>query len=113
MIRRGSIVWVDLNPVQGHEQRGSRPCVVITRDDALSLQRYPLLCVVPLTSTGVSGELYPRFTPSRINGLSNPSCALVDQVRAVDPLRVNRLVGFLAPNDLARLDKALQRLLLP
>jgi mRNA interferase MazF len=39
-IRRGEIYMVNLNPVQGHEQAGSRPVSVLS---ANSINRLPLV----------------------------------------------------------------------
>lgn len=31
--KQGDILWVNLNPTQGHEQRGNRPVLVVSNDD--------------------------------------------------------------------------------
>lgn len=31
--KQGDILWVNLNPTQGHEQRGRRPVIVLSNDD--------------------------------------------------------------------------------
>ena len=46
-MKRGTVVLVSLDPTTGHEQRGSRPCVVVTDPAVSSDQRYPMLAVVP------------------------------------------------------------------
>ena len=53
-------------PGKGHEQKGTRPCVV-----------------VPVTGTPAQGALYPDLAPGA-SGLTKPSTALVDQVRSID-----------------------------
>lgn len=62
-LRRGSVVLVELDPAAGHEQRGIRPCVVISAEEVASSQKFPLLCVVPLTGTRGEGLLYPSIEP--------------------------------------------------
>ena len=60
-LSRGSIVLVDLEPVRGHEQRGTRPCAVVSDPEVAEDQRFPLLGVVPITGTPGVGALYPRL----------------------------------------------------
>ena len=40
-----------IGPAVGHEQRGVRPCIVVSDPDIISDQRFPLICVVPVTGT--------------------------------------------------------------
>ncbi|APD47292.1 MULTISPECIES: type II toxin-antitoxin system PemK/MazF family toxin [Synechococcaceae] len=60
---RGSLVLVDLEPTLGHEQRGTRPCLVVSDPAVNSSQRFPLLAVVPITGTPAPGALYPPLAP--------------------------------------------------
>ena len=76
-LARGSLVLVDLEPTLGHEQRGSRPCLVVSDPAVNASQRFPLLAVVPITGTPAPGALYPPLAPGA-NGLTKPSCALVE-----------------------------------
>jgi len=100
---RGTIVWVDLGPTRGHEQRRLRPCVVVSSPDVVAQQRYPLLCVVPLTGTPGEGALYPRLAPGP-SGLRKPSFALVDQIRSVDKTRVRRVFEPVALEEMRGID---------
>lgn len=104
---RGRVVLVDLDPTQGHEQRGRRPCVVVS-DPAVNLdQRFPLIGVVPITGTAGEGALYPPLAPGA-SGLAKTSYALVDHVRAVDKRRVRRAYGRLPENELTNIDDGLK-----
>lgn len=58
---RGALVVVELDPVVGREQRGTRPCVVVSDPAVIQDQRFPLMCVVPLTGTPGYGSLYPAL----------------------------------------------------
>ena len=60
---RGAVVLVALDPTIGHEQRGVRPCIVVSDPEVISDQRYPLVCVVPVTGTPGEGLLYPPLAP--------------------------------------------------
>ena len=104
---RGSLVLVALDPVLGHEQRGMRPCVVVSSPAVASNQRYPLLGVIPVTGTPGEGALYPALEPG-VSGLRKPSWALIDQVRAIDKRRVRKVFGQLPAEELAQIDEGLK-----
>ena len=103
---RGTVILVSLDPTVGHEQRGSRPCVVVTDPAVTEDQRFPMLAVVPLTGTPGVGALYPRLRPGE-SGVIKPSWALIDQLRAVDKRRVIRVFGVISPAELAAIDDGL------
>jgi mRNA interferase MazF len=104
---RGAVILVALDPTVGHEQRGTRPCIVISNQAVNEDQRYPLIAVVPVTGTAGEGALYPRLSPGH-SGLSKNSYALVDQVRTIDKRRVRRLFGQLPEAELAAIDQGLE-----
>lgn len=103
---RGSVVLVELNPAIGHEQQGVRPCVVVSDPDVISDQRYPLVCVVPVTGTAGKGLLYPPLAPGR-SGLAKRSFALIDHLRSLDKRRIRRVFGELAREEIVALDEGL------
>ncbi len=106
-MKRGTVVLVSLDPAKGHEQRGARPCVVVTNPTVSDDQRFPMLAVVPLTSTPGEGALYPSLLPGH-SGLRQPSWALIDQLRTVDKRRVTRVFGEVTPQELAAIDEGMQ-----
>lgn len=103
---RGTVVLLDLDPTVGHEQRGVRPCVVVSDPDVVSDQRFPLLCIVPVTGTPGDGALYPALAPGG-SGLTKVSYALIDHLRSVDKRRVRRVFDQLAPDELSAVDDGL------
>ena len=105
-IPRGSVVLVQLDPTRGHEQRGTRPCVVVSDTDVSEDQRFPLLAVVPISSKAGEGALYPELRPGR-SGLRQASFALVDQIRSVDKRRVVGAFGRLPAEEIAAIDEGL------
>ncbi len=105
-LTRGAVVLVNLDPTFGHEQRGLRPAVVVSDPAVASDQRFPLLCLVPITATPGEGALYPELPPGP-SGLVKTSFALVDQLRSVDKRRVRRILGQLSDKDLAAIDEGL------
>lgn len=103
---RGAVVVVELDPTVGHEQHGVRPCVVVSDPDVISDQRFPLVCVVPLTGTSGEGLLYPPLAPGQ-SGLAKKSFALIDQLRSIDKRRIRRVFGELAPEEIAAVNEGL------
>lgn len=103
---RGSVVIVELNPTVGHEQQGIRPCVVVSDPEIISDQRFPLVCVVPITGTRGEGLLYPPLAPGR-SGLAKNSFALIDHLRSVDKRRIRRVFGELEREELDAIDEGL------
>lgn len=106
IVDRGTLVLVELDPTVGHEQRGVRPCVVVSAPAVNADQRFPLVAVVPVTGTPGQGALYPALQPGQ-SGLVKPSWALVDQLRSVDKRRIRRRFGQVQPAELAAIDNGL------
>jgi mRNA interferase MazF len=103
---RGTVVLLDLGPTIGHEQRGVRPCVVVSDPEIISDQRFPLLCIVPVSGTPGEGALYPALAPGG-SGLTKRSYVLIDHLRSVDKRRVRRAFGRLAPDELSAVEDGL------
>jgi mRNA interferase MazF len=105
-IDRGTVVLVDLDPTKGHEQRGVRPCIVIS-DPAVNMdQRFPLIAVVPITGTAGQGALYPQLAVGS-GGLTKVSFALIDHLRSIDKRRIHRVFGRLARTEIDAIDHGL------
>ena len=109
---RGDVIRVEL-PGQGagHEQAGARPAVAVQAD--LSGVDTSTVMIVPFTSNLAVLRLPYTFRvePSPANGLDRPSVLLVSQLRAIDRRRIRATLGRLDPEDIARLEKEMQRLL--
>jgi mRNA interferase MazF len=103
---RGAVVVVELDPTFGHEQQGVRPCVVVSDPDVICDQRFPLVCVVPVTGTPGDGLLYPLLAPGQ-SGLAKKSFALIDHLRSIDKRRIRRVFGELAREEIAAIDEGL------
>jgi mRNA interferase MazF len=107
MVHRGGVVLVNLNPTSGHEQKGTRPCVVVSDPSVTSDQRYPLVAIVPVTGTAGRGALYPALAPGK-SGLTKPSWAMVDQLRCIDKTRIARLFGRVSAIEMEEIDEGLR-----
>ena len=106
-LTRGAIVLVTLDPTRGHEQRGVRPCVIVTDPEVIEDQRFPMVCVVPITKTQGEGALYPSLNPGS-SGLLTRSFALVDQVRSIDKRRITKIFGQISDEELNKIDEGLR-----
>jgi mRNA interferase MazF len=103
---RGAIVVVDLDPTFGREQHGVRPCIVVSDPDVIGDERFPLMCVVPVTGTAGEGLLYPSLAPGQ-SGLAKRSFALIDHLRSIDKRRVRRVFGEIALEEIDAIDGGL------
>ncbi|MEG4841550.1 type II toxin-antitoxin system PemK/MazF family toxin [Microcoleus sp. B9-D4] len=66
-IQRGEIYFVNLNPVQGREQAGQRPVLILSID---SLNKLPLVVTVIV---GTKGENITRDFPTNVRVYSSES----------------------------------------
>jgi len=106
---RGMVVEVALDPVVGHEQGKSRPCVVVQNDIGNRFSSTTI--VVPLTDATHIKKAFPVYVLIRKGdgGLKKDSYALCDQIRVVDQQRFRGLYGTLAPGTMSAVDKALRQ----
>jgi mRNA interferase MazF len=86
-VQRGEIYFVNLNPVQGREQAGQRPVMVLSID---AINRLPLVVTVIV---GTKGANLPRDYPTNVrvaaadSGLPLETVFLCFQLRSLDASR--------------------------
>ena len=104
---RGMVLEVDLEPVLGHEQGRSRPCVVVQNNAGNRFSSMTI--VVPLTDVAHLAAPSPIYVLIKKGdgGIRKDSIALTDQIRAVDFQRVRRSFGVLSPETMKAVDEAL------
>lgn len=105
-LERGTVILLDLDPTVGREQRGVRPCIVVSDPEVTADQRFPLIAILPVTGTPGEGALYPMLQPGR-SGLAKTSYALIDQLRSVDKRRIRRVFGVVSRSEAGALDDGL------
>lgn len=104
--RRGDIYYVDLNPVIGSEQGGSRPVVVIQNNSGN--RHAPTLIVAMITSkTSKNGQLPTHYLLKENPALDEPSVVLLEQLRTIDKRRVREYLGRASKREMLAIDKAL------
>jgi len=104
---RGAVVLVSLDPTLGHEQRGARPCIVISDPLVIDSQRFSMVAVVPISGTPGEGALYPLLRPGD-SGLRKPSYGLIDQLRTIDKRRIRSVFGTITGNEMDAVDEGLR-----
>ena len=107
-VRRGDIVIVDLNPTEGSEQRGTRPCLVVQND--VGNENAPTTIVVPFT-TSRGDQLYPFEVLVSADEcfLKEDSIALCSQIRTVSiEHRITENIGSIPDSRMEEVDDALE-----
>ncbi len=79
---------------------------MVSDADVIGDQRFPLVCVVPITGTPGEGLLYPQLAPGR-SGRAKQSFALIDQLRSIDKRRIRRVFGDISREEIAAIDEGL------
>lgn len=90
----GLVAWVDLDPVEGREQGGRRPFLIIAS------ARY--LQIVDSLVVGLPVTTVDRGWPNHVRlhgrtGLDRPSWAMTEQPRTVSRRRVRSVAGSVTP----------------
>ncbi|MFH1825224.1 MAG: type II toxin-antitoxin system PemK/MazF family toxin [Candidatus Firestonebacteria bacterium] len=89
---RGEIYWVNLEPTLGSEIKKTRPCLVVSCDEAN--KNYGQVTVLPLTSQHLSMITpFHVFLSANETGLDKDSKALAEQIRTVSKFRLIKMVG--------------------
>jgi mRNA interferase MazF len=101
-IKRGEVYWVDLEPTAGSQQRGRRPCLVLTADPINARRR--TIGVIPLST---SPQLAPPIIVA-IPSIGSHTVAICDQLRAVDKAKFDRLVGAITAAELAAVEASVK-----
>src|SRR5829696_8132315 len=99
-LERGTVVLVELDPAESHEQRGVRPCVAVSDPSVNADQHFTLIPVGPVAGTVGCVALYPALSPGT-SGLTKTFYALVDHLRSIDKRRIRRVFGQVSSSELA------------
>lgn len=110
-MKRGEVWDADLNPVEGSEQAGVRPVVIVSRN-AIN-DSSPVVVAVPCTTFRPGRRIYPTHVLLQApeGGLTADSVVRCEQIRALATSRFLRQRGRLSSQSIARLDRALRNTL--
>jgi mRNA interferase MazF len=73
---RGDIIWLEFDPQKGHEQKGRRPGIVLSKKEYNQKSNLAIIC--PITSK-IKGYPFEVRINSIIQGI-----ILSDQIRSID-----------------------------
>ena len=105
-MRTGDIWLAQLDPTVGSEIRKTRPCVVVSPDDMNAHLR--TVIVAPMTTGSRPAAFRVPLTFQGKQGL-----IVLDQIRALDRLRLVERLGALRPQTLASTLRTLQAMFSP
>ncbi len=107
-MKRGDVYYVRLDPIEGSEQAGTRPVVIVSRE---AINRYsPVVVICPFTDAAHVPRLYPSDVQVAApeGGLTKNSVVLTGQIRAVTKHRFVRYLGRLESQTMHQIDRALK-----
>lgn len=79
-MKRGDIYLVSLDPTAGHEQRGSRPVLVVSPDEFNEVTKLPV--ILPITNGGDFAKRLSFAVP--VTGIKTTGVVRCDQPRLID-----------------------------
>ncbi|WP_031545193.1 MULTISPECIES: type II toxin-antitoxin system PemK/MazF family toxin [Salinicoccus] len=105
-MKRGEVYLADLSPVQGSEQGGKRPVVIIQNN--VGNYHSPTVIVAAIT-----GRINKAKIPTHVEiskdtyNLDKDSVILLEQIRTVDKKRLREKLTYLNEDKMKEVDKAL------
>jgi mRNA interferase MazF len=106
---QGEIWYCSLNPVQGSEQSGHRPVVILSGN--LMIKYLKVLIVCPLTTSVKNYKGNVVLKPNKTNGLKKTSEVLVFHIRSVSKDRLTKCIGKVSDAELEEMKKGLGEML--
>jgi mRNA interferase MazF len=104
VINQYDIFWVDLNPTIGHEIKKVRPCVVISPNE-MNLN-IDTVIIAPMTTRSRN---YP--TRIEIDFEKKIGWIVIDQIRAIDKIRLKENAGHLREIEIIKVKNILKEML--
>jgi mRNA interferase MazF len=107
-ILRGEIRWADLDPVRGHEQRGTRPVLVLSAD--VFNEKSGTVIALALTSRAPNAG-FPLTLPLSSRSLPKPSWVKISQIRTLAVERIGRKIARASDDEIAQVLEGLNEIL--
>jgi mRNA interferase MazF len=106
-LRRGDIIIVNFNPVKGSEQGGIRPAVILQNN--LGNKYSPTIIIAPITSKKFNKEFPTNVELLKEDSkLDRDSTILLNQIIAIDKLRIRKKVSSLSNEIMNKIDLAIK-----
>jgi len=109
-VKRGEIHWVDLKPRSGSEQKGKRPCLIISNDGFNLTPNWRSIIVIPLSTAKVQSRRGPTaiFLPKGSGNLTRPSIALCHRITTIDRAKLQERIGSLKDHQMAAIERGIR-----
>ena len=106
-MKRGEVIWAELAPRSGSEQRGRRPVIVLSHDAFNETPGWRSVIVVPLSTSAAQAQRGPTAVPIPKGeaGLKEDSVALCHQITTLDRAKLGQLLGLLSPTSLTTVER--------
>jgi mRNA interferase MazF len=106
VVKRAEVYLADLNPIQGSEQGGIRPVLIIQNDIG---NRYSPTVIVAAITAKISKARLPTHVEIKKEdvGLIKNSVILLEQIRTIDKIRLEDKIGELDSSIMEIVDKCL------
>ena len=105
MVYRGEIYFADLDPVEGSEQGGRRPVLIIQNDIG---NRYaPTTIISPITSQAKKYKYPTHVHIKNIEGIDNSSIVMLEQIRTISKDRLEFKMGKLNQRMMQKVNMAI------
>jgi mRNA interferase MazF len=101
-IKRGDIFWVNLDPTVGSEIKKKRPAVIISNDIGNEVSKRVI--IAPITSK--ASKIFPFEVPIFLKKKSGK--ILLDQLRAVDKIRLEEKISSCDVSIMDQINEALK-----
>ena len=107
----GDVYLVEIPAINGHEQSGYRPAIVI--QSTYRLEEIPTVLIIPLTSKtkAVAFPFTLTVKPDKSNNLFSTSVALIFQLRAIDKRRLKQKLGTLKNSDVNKIKQLVKKMM--
>ena len=105
-LKQGAIFLADLDPIQGSEQGGYRP-VVVLQNNILN-KHLSTITIAPITKNlKAKGFFTTFFLQRKLSGLDYDSIVLLFQIRTLDKSRFKKHLFTMSPMEFRELRKQL------
>jgi mRNA interferase MazF len=99
-ILRGEIRWANLDPIQGKEQSGNRPVLVLSHD--VFNERSGTVIAVALTSQPQRAS-FPLTLELQSQNLPKRSWVKISQIRTLSVERIGSRIGRATPEEITQI----------
>ena len=103
-IQRGDIYYADLNPIQGSEQGGVRPVLILQNNIG---NKHSQTTIVAAITSRCKKRTLPTHVDLVASGLPLNSIILLEQIRTMDKSRLKEYVGQADEQTMQRVEQAL------